>query len=650
MADMKEQHIEAQWQSSVPNIALGTILLALSIGLGYYLIITHALQGNVSYFWASLICTYLAYASFTVVHDAGHGSIIKSGSQIKPFESILGWVFSLPLVILPYRFFQKIHDRHHAFTNDPDRDPDHYKFSNSPLLLILNCLYIPIQYQVLTFTKLKHVKVLQKTYLSTLIYFGITFSSITLLTYAGFGAEVLYFIVIPNILGTICLTLLFDYLPHHPHKSRDRYHDSRIYPGRLLNVLLLGQNYHLIHHMFPRIPWYKYAQVYQRVLPELEANNAPIEDVFWGTKPRFLKSPSGNSLLNNGNNINMVLPVLSVTLLTHNSVEVVFKLPSDQRLKYKAGQYVTVSKWLNGEQQTRCYSLCSAPHQGELCIGVHKTKDGLFSTFINHQLAPGDELIVQGPFGDFVYPPKEHHFIEHLVLIAGGSGITPILSIIESALVQDKAVTIDLIYACSNNKRIMFHEKIEELKELNPHRLTVHYAIGQQETKPRDNSGKLSESTLKSLQPRLFVHNFKESELNTDIYICGPEGLKNMILEVFEQSNVAQSRIHVEQFTSSIKEPLGKLHSVNVQLAHGENHTLAVASNQSVLEVALANGINLPHACTSGTCGSCKMNIVKGKAKAISDNTPGITIEEKLAGMTLTCQCMPLENLTIIEE
>ncbi|MEE4246220.1 MAG: fatty acid desaturase [Kangiellaceae bacterium] len=260
---------ESVWQNYVPSVAWGTLLLGVAVVVGYYLTISSALSGSMPYPIATLLCSYLAYASFTVMHDAGHGSLIEGGSRLKPLESVIGWLSSIPLLIAPYRLFQKIHDRHHAFTNDPDRDPDHYLLTGSWLGIILNSLYIPLQYHIQALTKLRHIKTIRDTYSSSAWYFVFIIAGLTMLVQAGFGREVIYFALIPNVIAVFVLAMFFDYLPHHPHKSRDRFHDTRIYPGRVLNAVLLGQNYHLIHHMYPKLPWYQYKKVFEQIRPEL---------------------------------------------------------------------------------------------------------------------------------------------------------------------------------------------------------------------------------------------------------------------------------------------------------------------------------------------------------------------------------------------
>jgi ferredoxin-NADP reductase len=502
---------------------------------------------------------------------------------------------------------------------------------------------------VLAFTKLRNVKAIRSTFASTACYFTVILASFVSLTVLGFGLEVLVFVIIPNVIGVLVITLFFDYVPHHPHKSRSRYHDTRIYPGRLLNVLLLGQNYHLIHHMYPRLPWYKYKEVYARIQPDLEQLGAPIEDVSGGMRPGFMKSPNGSVLQNGGKAINMVIEVEQVRALTPDSVCIEFKLPQGERLQYQAGQYITVSKWLNGEQQTRCYSLCTKPEVGTLKIGVRRTSDGLVSGFLNNELKAGDELIVQGPFGDFVYPAAEPREHDKLVLIAGGSGITPILAITETALAEHPNVSVTLIYACRSRDSIMFFDELEQLKSEHPERLNIRYVVDQDRSQPLDLHGRISKSTMADLLPGLGEGKSSKKLKRTEFYVCGPEGLKDLAVEVLVEHDVESKQIHIEQFVASLTEAEGPLHKVEVALADGSKHSLSVASNQTVLEVAKAEGISLPHACSSGTCGSCKLKVEDGEAEPIPNSIPGITSEEKCAGYTLACQCKPLNNLVLSE-
>jgi len=668
-----ETNYSSMWQASVPDIAWGTISMFVGIILAYVLVISFTVAGDISFPIATLICSYLAFASFTVTHDAGHGSIIKMGSSLKPLEGVIGWLASVPMLIMPFRLFQKIHDRHHAFTNDPERDPDYIGEPKSWYSLLLSLYYTPFGYHVKSVTTLRHIKTISDTYRSSIIYFFVVYVPLVTLSLNGYALEVLCLAIIPIVIAIFFLIMFFDYVPHHPHKSLSRYQNSRIYGGRLLNVLLLGQNYHLIHHMYPRLPWYKYQDVYLKTLPELEYNGAPIENASSGLREGFMKSPNANKLLQGGQSLHHLLKVSDITQLTADSVAVEFELPEGEILRYQAGQYITVSKWLAGEQQTRCYSLCRAPEgldlaegldqaagSGKLKIAVKETPDGFVSHYMNRQLKVGDELIIQGPFGEFIYPPEREHqiddpvLVDDLVLIAGGSGITPILSILETALQQSRVKNIYLIYAVRDSKSIMFFEHLEKLQIEYANRIHLSYVINEADKNMVAKSGRLDDAMLKSLLPMLGSDSDTQDKTpllrqHTDFYICGPEGLKNVVVGSLESQVIEPDRIHIEQFVASYTEPVGELHQVDIALANGKQHSLSVAANQTILEVAQAKGVSLPHACGNGTCGSCKFKVESGNLTDIPDSIPGIVAEEKAAGYTLACQCRPLSGLSLSE-
>jgi len=646
--EINSEDYTSLWQESMPDIAWGTIFLAISIAVGYYLTITSALEGSIHYAAASLICGYLSFASFTVLHDAGHGGIVRMGSPLKPIEDILGWAYSLPLCLIPYRFFQKIHDRHHAFTNDPERDPDHFILGSKWYQVLPNIFLIPFQYHYMSVTSLRHIKIFRDTYISSIAYFALVFGTLIILASSGYATEVLCFVIAPLAMSVFLLVMFFDYIPHHPHKCLDRYQNTRIFSGKVWNVIMLGQNYHLIHHMYPRLPWYKYQQVFHKILPVLEAKGAPIENVVFGPRPDLMASPNAHNLPGNGQSINMLLTVNNIEKLTSDSVSVSFELPAGQKLQYKAGQYITVSKWLASEQQTRCYSLCASPDEGLLKVGVRHTPDGLVSAYINQVLDVGDELIVQGPFGDFVYPPMHEETIKELVLVAGGSGITPMLSILETALQENNNTPIHLLYAGRSAASIMFYQHIQSLVTANTGQLKVSYIIEEQE-QDIGISGRLNRETMEALLPMIGANAEIENISATEFYICGPEGFKNSVVNTLEANMIPSGHVHIEQFVSTVTEPIGEQYAIDIGLADGQKHALKVASNQTVLEVAKAEGVMLPHACGNGTCGTCKFKVDQGPSETIPNSIPGITADEQAVGFTLACQCKPLGDMAISE-
>jgi ferredoxin-NADP reductase/fatty acid desaturase len=663
--DHEAYQYESMWQRSIPQVAWGTLLLFFGIITGYTLVISGALAGIIPYPVAILVCGYFAFASFTVLHDAGHGSIFKMGSRFKRLEVLIGWAASIPMLVAPFRLFQKIHDRHHAFTNDPERDPDYFGDNKHILTVLAHSYYIPFKYHVLSATKLKHLKIFRDTYPSTIVYFSFMLGGLLTLVLNGFALEILCFAILPNLIAILLLVMFFDYIPHQPNSSLARYQNTRIFTGGLWNALLFGQNYHLIHHLYPRLPWYKYQEVFNRILPDLERKQAPIEQISAKDFPGFLKSENAVRIPSNGEPIHMVLPVSDIERLTDESVAISLKLPEQNNGKngvtrFRAGQYITISKWLNGEQHMRCYSLCASPENGTLKIGVKATPNGLVSNYLNTELTLGDKLIVQGPFGDFTFPVEHDHQVSKLILIAGGSGITPQLAILEHALIQKKIEHVHLIYVNRSESSTMFMHYLEELQAQHSKRFDITFVLEKPISQelvfeknqvpespnklPRKCSGRFDKNMLESLVSMNAINQEK-----TDVYICGPAGLKDMVFDAFRTKLLLAERIHVEEFVATATPAKGRLNSVQVSLLNGQKHLLKVASNQTVLEVAKAEGIAIPHACGNGSCGTCKMKVETGNVASIASSIPGLLAEEKKNGFTLACQCRPMTDICLSE-
>lgn len=651
------------WQLERPAIAWGTITLFLIYLSSYTITITMTLSGSMPFPLATFICIFLAYMGFTILHDAGHGSIFTEKSRLKPFERIMGWIAGVPLILVPFNLFKILHDRHHAFTNDPELDPDHFIMSKSWYGVVLNCLYIPIQYHILSVTKLANDKKIRQTYPTSIIYFTVIISGIALFIQQGFLTELIFLLFIPNFFAVIMLVLFFDYIPHHPHKSLNRFNNSRVYPSRLLNILLLGQNYHLVHHLYPKVPWYKYRTLYLRIRSELAEHNAPIEKVFStrefpeqykaNNKPieKMLCSPKTLSLTPDGGKFNMVLSVNNIKVITDGTVEINFELPKNQRLHFKSGQYITLTKWLHGVKYTRSYSLCSLPEESRLTIAVRDTGSGGMSTYLNNQLKIGDEMTVNGAFGNFIFPPTDSKFINEstsettLLLFAAGSGITPILSILKHALTLKTFSKVRLIYCNRSINSTMYFNELQQLQQRYSASFDLDLIVTQETMAQIDNinviTGRLDAQLCSSLMPKHNPANL--------YYLCGPLELQAMVVDTLNTMGVAQPQIHNEQFIPAQVQPQGERYLVKVTLISNEVKDIAVAQNQTVLSIAQEQGVNMSYACGSGYCGSCKCKVVEGKTSPLPLSASGISNDEIEQGYTLACQCKPLSNVTLTE-
>ena len=210
--------------------------------------------------WASFVTNIVAlHICGTVIHDACH----QSAHRNRVINAILGHGSALMLAFA-FPVFTRVHLQHHAHTNDPENDPDYYVSTGGPVWLA------PVRFlthEVFFFKRqLWRNNELWEWFWSRLFVAAIFYVSIQY----HFLGYVLNFWFIPSYIVGIALGLFFDYLPHRPHQERDRWKNARVYPNRILNVLIMGQNYHLVHHLWPAVPWYNFQPTYYAMKPLLD--------------------------------------------------------------------------------------------------------------------------------------------------------------------------------------------------------------------------------------------------------------------------------------------------------------------------------------------------------------------------------------------
>ncbi|MEI6443536.1 MAG: beta-carotene hydroxylase [Nostocales cyanobacterium ELA583] len=218
--------------------------------------------------WPHWLCfsvnTLALHCSGTVIHDACH----QSAHRNRIVNAILGHCSAL-ILVFAFPVFTRVHLQHHGNVNHPKDDPDHYVSTGGPLWLIaVRFLY----HEVFFFQRqLWRNYELLEWFISRLIVITIVYISVQY----HFLGYILNFWFIPAFIVGITLGLFFDYLPHRPFVERSRWKNARVYPGKVLNILILGQNYHLIHHLWPSIPWYNYQPAYYLMKPLLDEKGSP---------------------------------------------------------------------------------------------------------------------------------------------------------------------------------------------------------------------------------------------------------------------------------------------------------------------------------------------------------------------------------------
>ena len=332
------------------------------------------------------------------------------------------------------------------------------------------------------------------------------------------------------------------------------------------------------------------------------------------------------------------LHVDKVEQLTPNSVAVTFRIPDELRetMRFKAGQYITIKHPDPDTDIRRAYSLSSAPMEDRLTVGIKKVSDGVFSVFANEELKPGDILEVMPPEGRFVFEPGEGP--KHIIAFAAGSGITPILSIVKTALDSHPENSVVLLYGNQNIDETMFFKDLQELKEKYTDRFSIQYIFSRAQ-EADSLFGRIERSTVN------FLIKNKFGERNFDYYyICGPEPLIDLIKSTLEEAGVPREKVKFELFTTddddesdSTSLPEGQT-ALTVTL-DDEEYEFVMDRKTAVLDAVLNRKIEAPYSCQGDICSTCIARITEGEAKM--DKNQILTDSEIEEGYVLTCQAHP---------
>lgn len=339
---------------------------------------------------------------------------------------------------------------------------------------------------------------------------------------------------------------------------------------------------------------------------------------------------------------NYTLRVLEIRKETDDTVTLCFKQPGLKKIKYLAGQYLTLQFRINGRRYIRPYSFSSAPGiDSTLNVTVKRVKGGLVSNYINDHVKVDDVIEVQEPLGDFVLECNES--LKSIILWGVGSGITPLFSIIKDLLIKNSLVSIYLVYGNKSNSSVIFKDQLEKLRSIYPERFRIFNFYSQEDFFDNDSH---------SFQGRInsnFVNDLIESTQRPIAhFICGPIGLKNTIKEsLFNQSgnlnNVFFEDFEIIKNPEDFKEIFDQEIVLNFQ---GNENKIIINKGNSILEDALETGLELPYSCQTGNCSTCKATLKSGKIKMIGLEKPRTDLNEN---EYLLCCSYPLTNNVCIE-
>jgi fatty acid desaturase len=269
------------------TVAWPTVALAAVVLLGAATVVSAAATGLIPLGLGSLVMTLLLYVAFTPMHEAVHQNISGGAKAWRWLDPLIGWLMSL-LFASPLPAFRAVHLRHHGRTNHAD-DPDLWVAGGNPLTIALRCMTIVAHYDYVYFTRLRRANTAARSegHLSIVALLAVV-AAAAFVIWQGHGGLLLALWVGPLWLAAGMLAFAFDWLPHVPHQRIGRYVDTRAIDIRALDVPLLGQNLHSVHHLYPRVPFYRYRSVFEATAAEAEANGTVIVRGLSGAGARAL--------------------------------------------------------------------------------------------------------------------------------------------------------------------------------------------------------------------------------------------------------------------------------------------------------------------------------------------------------------------------
>ena len=340
------------------------------------------------------------------------------------------------------------------------------------------------------------------------------------------------------------------------------------------------------------------------------------------------------------------LRVTSVERDTDDAMVVGFEAPAEG-FAFEPGQYLTLRATVGGQELRRSYSICS---DRALKVGIRRVDGGAFSTWVHEQLKVGDLIESYPPQGRFVLPAASAG--RHVLFIAGGSGITPILSLLSALLEREPQSRATLIYANRRTASTMFKEELEDLKNRFMTRLSLHLVFSREAVDAPLYGGRLDAGKLSA-----FLAGPVPAASVDQVFVCGPFEMNDQAEAALLGSGVPAERIHIERFgTPQSLSGQPAPHAVKPGDAPEARVTVIrdgisreiefLSTDPSLLDAAAREGMDVPFSCKSGVCSTCRCKLVEGQVRM--DKNFALDKDEVAAGFILSCQAHPLTEKVVI--
>ena len=347
------------------------------------------------------------------------------------------------------------------------------------------------------------------------------------------------------------------------------------------------------------------------------------------------------------------LPVASVERETRDAIAITFDVPEAlrDRFRFEPGQHLTLRTEIDGEDVRRSYSIC-APAGGPLRIAVKRTPGGIFSMWANDALRAGTTLDVMPPMGHFSVAADAAQAARHYLGVAAGSGITPLLSIVATALVTEPRSKFTLVYGNRASATVMFRDELAALKDRYLERFNLVHVLSREPQDIELLHGRIDRAKADALFDRWVPIDDVDYA-----FICGPEGMMDAVRESLTAHGLPAERIRIERFAASIPKhthvprPLPQAAQteceVNIVLDGSRRMFLLEKGRENIIDAGLRNGIELPFSCKGGVCSTCRCRLVEGEV----DMDVNFALEdyEVARGFILACQSYPVTDRVTVD-
>ncbi|QNJ93508.1 fatty acid desaturase [Mycolicibacterium fluoranthenivorans] len=647
-----EPHALPDPGAPVPKLALPTVALLVVAWTAFVTSTVGYLHGWLPAGVTIAINAVVTFVMFTVSHDAIHHAI-SSTRWLNGCVGRLAWLLVVPIISFPTYAF--LHIEHHRHANDDANDPDAWASHSRWWQMPLRWPFPELMYSGFI---LRTVRSRPKSEVAeTLGLLTLCVSALSVAIVSGHFWTLAVVFLIPQRIGLIVLLWWFDWLPHHglaDTQRSNRYGATRARVGMewLYTPLMLSQNYHLVHHLHPSVPFYRYRRTWHRNEEAYLERDAAITTVFgqhlnageyreWKllnsklgrVVPVYMppRSSAPYAMLHS-------IPVASVDPITADSTLVTFAVPEALRdeFRFEPGQHVTVRTDLGGVGVRRTYSICAPATRAQLRIAVKHLPGGAFSTFVADELKAGDVLEVMTPSGRFGTAP-EPLARRHYVGLVAGSGITPVLSILETVMQIETESRFTLIYGNRTRESTMFRHDLARLESRYADRLEITHVLSDEPLHTPALRGRIDRDRLESL-----LSTGLAPDTVDEWFICGPLGMSTVARDVLTGHGVADGRIHLELFTGYPQTPPADRDYASATVTFtlsGQQATAELTPGDSVLEAALRVRGDAPYSCMGGACGTCRARLLHGTV--VMDQNFALGSADVEAGYVLTCQAHP---------